>query len=157
MSNGFPNRPARIDFGPEMQNKRAPTNSETDLNADQMNLTFWQTAGAGRVLPMAVILFDGVAPAITFQALAFDPRGELSLLAFVKDATGDYTFTFATTYKDESGKDVSFVPRFAICMTQGGAIGDKATAVVPSGQSVQVTYRDSSDILTDGVFMLAVW
>ena len=56
---GFPERPVRAAFGPEMKNKHAPVNAETDLSADQVNLDFWQMAGAGRVLPMMVLMFNG--------------------------------------------------------------------------------------------------
>ena len=154
---GYPNRPPRIAFGPQMLNKRDPTNAETDLNADQMNLSFWQMAGAGRVLPMAMLLFNGTVPEIIFQSLAFDPKQELGALAFVKDATGDYTFTFATTYKDESGADVSFTPQFSMAMVQGGAVGTKANPQTVNGQNVQVLVRDNVEALIDGTFMLAVW
>lgn len=154
---GFPNRPARIVFGPQMKNKRPPVIAETDLNANQMNLDFWQVAGAGRVVAMAVILFDGVTPAIISQALAFDPRQELEDIAFVKNATGDYTFTFASTYKDEQGNDVSFAPRFSMAQFQGGTPGDKATPFDPSGQDVLVRVRNAAEALIDGTFMLQVW
>lgn len=154
---GFPDRTARTGFGPEMKNKRPPINLETDLTADQMNLDFWQIAGAGRTLPMTVILFDGATPALLFQAAAYDPNQELDPIAFVKDASGDYTFTFESTYANEQGVAKSFVPRMSIVMVQSAAVGTKATAFLPVGQDVQVNVRDSGDVLIDGTFMLAVW
>ncbi len=154
---GFPERQPRLGFGPEMKNKRAPVNLETDLTADQMNLTFWQMAGAGRTLPMLLILFDGTTPAVTFQAAAYDPNQELDNIAFVDNGTGDYTFTFETTYKNEKGQDISFVPRMSIAMIQGGTAGDKATPDTVSGQDVRVTVRNAAETLIDGTFVLAVW
>lgn len=155
---GFPDRPPRIGFGPQMRNKRPPINSETDLTADQMNLDFWQIAGAGRTLPMTMILFDGGGtPAVIFQAAAYDPNQELPLIAFVKNGTGDYTFTFDATYDDEKGQPISFVPRMSIAAAQGGAAGTKATPLLPVGQDVLVEVRNAAEALVDGTFVLAVW
>ena len=77
---GFPDRPPRAAFGPQMKNKRAPVIAETDFSANQANLSFWQAAGAGRTVAMATILYDGVADSILSQALAFDPQQELDPL-----------------------------------------------------------------------------
>lgn len=155
---GFPERPPRIAFGPEMRNKRPPINAETDLTADQMNLDFWQISGAGRTLPMTVILFDGGGtPAVIFQAAAYDPNQELANIAFVKNGTGDYTFTFESTYDNEKGQPISFVPRFSMAMVQGGAAGTKANTMIVSGQDVQVLVRNNVEALIDATFMLAVW
>lgn len=154
---GFPDRPARIGFGPEMQNKYPPVIPETDLSADQMNLTFWQVAGAGRTLPLAVLLFDGATPSILFQMLAMDPKQELGDLAFVKNAVGDYTFTFAGTYKDERGADRPFVPQAAMTMLQGSPVGSQSNVYEVTGQTVQVRVRDIANVLEDGTFILAVW
>ena len=140
-----------------MQNVRAPVIPEKDLSADQMNLTFWQAAGAGRTLPMAVLVFDGTVPSIGFQVLAFDPRQELGNLAFVKDADGDYTFTFASTYKDQRGVDTPYVPQAAMAFAQNAPAGTKAQAFIPSGQDVKVEMRDIAEALVDGTFVLAVW
>lgn len=141
-----------------MRNKRNPINLETDLTADQMNLDFWQISGAGRTLPMTIILFDGgVTPSVLFQAAAYDPNQELPPIAFVKNGTGDYTFTFESTYENEQGAPTSFVPRYSMAFVQGGVAGTIATPFGPSGQSITVNVRDSSQVLIDGTFVLAVW
>lgn len=154
---GYPDRPARVAFGPTMQNKRTPKIPEKDLSAEQVNLDFWQIAGAGRVLPMALILFDGATPSILYQALAFDPKQELGDLAFVKNGTGDYTFSFNSTYPNQVGNARPFVPRMSMAMVQGGAMGTRALAAVPAAQDVQVQVRNAADALTDATFVLAVW
>lgn len=154
---GFPNRPPRPAFGPEMQNVREPVIPEKDLAANQMNLTFWQAAGAGRTVPMAVILYDGVATSVLFQVLAFDPKQELGDIAIVRGSAGVYTATFASTYKDEQGADVPFTPRASMVALQNGAVGSKANVFIPSGQDVLVQVRDSGEVLIDGTFLLAVW
>ncbi len=154
---GFPERPPRVAFGPEMKNKRPPQIPETDLSADQVNLDFWQISGAGRTLPMAVFLYDGATPNLIFQAMAFDPNQELADLTIVKNGTGDYTFTFEATYKNEKGQDIAFVPRMSMAMFQGGTAGDKATPFPPFGQDILVRVRNAAEALIDGTFMLAVW
>lgn len=154
---GFPDRPPRVAFGPEMQNKRPPVIPETDLSADQMNLSFWQAAGAGRVLPQALLLFNGATPDILTQALAFDPKQELEDIAFVKNGTGDYTFTFASTYSNQAGGSRPFVPAMGLVFVQG-ASGNRPNVILPGGQDVQVTVLDPTLISNvDATFLLAVW
>lgn len=152
---GFPNIPRRVDFGPEMRDARPPIIPETDLSANQMNLTFWQVAGAGRVLPQAVLVFDPDSPEITFQALAFDPRQLLGPVDFVVNGTGDYTFTFATTYRDEQGTPVSFTPAGAMAHVQEAANLFGHASV--SGQDVNVRVLDSADAADDGIVIVLVW
>jgi hypothetical protein len=140
-----------------MKNARAPVNPETDLNANQMNLTFWQAAGASRTTPMAVILFDGATPEVLLQSFAFDPDQLLDTIQFNKLGTGSYNFTFEATYKDEQGQDRPFAPKAAVAMIQGGAAGDIAVPGFISGQVVPVQVRDAMDANVDGTFLLLVW
>ena len=154
---GYPNIPARVAYGPQMRNKFEPRIADTDLAADSVNLTFWQIAGAARVLPMALILFDGVTPQILSQALAFDPKQELGDIAFVDNGVGDYTFTFAGTYLNQNGAATPFVPSFSAPFVQGGAAGTKANSFLPSGQDVRVVVRDIAEASIDATFVLAVW
>lgn len=141
-----------------MQNVRPPSNPKTDLSASQVNLAFWQLSGAGRTVPMAIILFDGVTPALLMQRLAFDPNQLLPNIAFVKNGTGDYDFTFASTYQDEKGEARAFQPAAAMASTQGAAAGVKANASNPGGsQTVNVQVLDAADLNVDATFLLVVW
>ncbi len=160
---GFPNRPARLAFGPNMRNKRPPAIADKDLSANQVNLNFWQTAGSGRTTPMAVFLYDGAGDGglgkMLFQAFAFDPNQLIQLGDFdvVKNGTGDYTFTFATNYPDETGNPIPFVPRMSQSQVQNGGTTEFASSFLPIGQSIQVQVRNTSDTLVDRTIMLAVW
>lgn len=153
---GFPNTPTRVAFGPEMENEFPPTNPKRDLEANSINLTFWQTAGAGRVLPKALIIYDLVADSILFQALAFDPRGELSNIAHTKNGTGDVTFTFASTYKDQNGNDANFTPKAATADVQSSTAGDNGNASV-SAQTVNVLVFNVSAVAIDRTIIVQVW
>jgi len=121
-----------------------------------MNLSFWQVAGAGRVLPLAVFVYDGTTEQLTLQALAFDPRSELDDVPVVKNATGDYTLTLASTYKDEVGTNVAFVPRAAMAYVQGGNVQDQAVPTI-AGQTVNVKVADGTDAAIDRVVLILVW
>lgn len=144
-----------------MRNARPPVTPETDLSASQVNLMFWQLAGGGRTLPMAIFLYDGATPQVLFQALAFDPDGLLGNVPVVKNGTGDYTWTFASTYPDEKGVAQPYQPRAAMAFTQGAPAGVKANAFNPgiggAGQDIQVIVRDAAELVTDATFLLAVW
>jgi len=154
---GYPNIPTRQDFGPEMENVRPPVMPTRDLSAGQMNLSFWQTAGAGRTLPQALILFDGTIPGIVSQSLAFDPRQELGNITFVDNGVGDYTFTFASTYKDQRGADVAFAPLGAIAVPQNVAAGVEASPTLISGQDVTIEVVDAASAPLDAIILLQVW
>lgn len=153
---GFPATPTRTAFGPEMKNKRTPRNPETDLNANQMNLLFWQVAGAGRTVAQASLVYDGAAPGVTYQALAFDPKQELGNIAVVKNGVGDYVFTFASTYLNQNGVATPFVPGMAMVSLQNPVVNDSVQFSI-AGQSVTVNVRDAAGTLKDGVVQLQVW
>lgn len=156
---GFPDRSARVDFGPEMKNVRPPVIADTDLSAEQMNLTFWQTAGAGRVVPMAIFTYDGVNDVILTQAAAFDPRQELSApITAAKTGTGLYEFTFAGTYQNERGADRPFVPRAALAFVQGGAATDFAHVFALDGsQVVSISVLQPGPVAVDATVFVLVW
>lgn len=156
---GYPNLPNRAAFGPSvLENVRPVQNPKRELSAEQMMLTFWQMAGAGRMLPQFITVLDGaqVTPVTEFQAKAFDPRGELPNIEPVDNGVGDYTWTFDTTYKDENGQDTLFSPKGAMAFVQGGAARDEAGATVV-GQTVQVEVRDSANAAKDAKVLLLVW
>lgn len=153
---GFPNLPSRASFGPNMQNVRPVRVPETDLSADQVNLTFWQAQGASRTVPSAVIIVDGATPVVTYQGLTFDPELKLDFITLVKNATGSYTLTFDSTYVDQKGNNVSFTPKAAMAHMQNGPLNGTIQVGV-SGLDVQVVTYDSSIVATDTTFVLLVW
>jgi hypothetical protein len=110
---GFPTRPNRSTFGPTYEDDKPVVNPKKEFSAALMNLTTWQTAGLGQVVPRAVITgtVSGGAVTTVYQGLAFDPNATISLISFTYVAAGRYSFTFTSTYNDELGiaKSLSLV------------------------------------------------
>lgn len=151
---GFPNRPGRGNFGPTMRNARPVVDPSRELGANAINLAWWQLAGAGRVLPMALLILntDGT---LLHQALAFDPRAKLDPIPTARSSAGVYTVTFASSYADEGGIQRSFIPRAAMAAPQGAAAGlFVRTSVV--GQVVQLSSLNGATP-TDARILLQVW
>lgn len=153
---GFPNKPTREQFGPNMENARPPVIPEKDLSAAQVNLAFWQAAGSGRTCAAALVLIDGATPDILLQNMTFDPNQTLPDLALVKNGTGDYTITFAATYQDQNGQDVSFVPKAAMAHIQESLL-NATEQVEVSGQDVNVKTYNNVPNPIDTTVLLLVW
>lgn len=156
MSSGFPNRPARSSFGPTMTNVRAVVRPEKELDAGNVNLALWQVAGAGRTMPVGVLGYNGTTQARLFQLLAWDSNNKLVAIPAVKNSTGNYTFTFASTYKDEGGRDVVFAPVAAMAFVQGAAAQVAAVATLQL-QAVTVVVQNAAGAATDAIIILLVW
>jgi hypothetical protein len=106
---GFPTRPNRSAYGPDYEDERPVENVKREIGAGIFNLSFWQIAGIGRVVPKAVLICsvdDGVITTLN-QLLAFDPNGELSLLAWTYNSAGSYSLAFADKYPDELENDIN--------------------------------------------------
>lgn len=156
---GYPDLPTRDTFGPERENVRPIRNPAKELGADEMNLSFWQIAGAGRTLPLVLIIFDpALAPGsqVKFQALAFDPQQELPVISPVINGVGSYTWTFETTYPNERGTLRPFTPKAGMAMTQGAAPEVKAGVTI-SGQDVIIAVQDAADLGVDAPVIFMVW
>jgi len=153
---GFPRIPSRSAFGPTFQNVRPVKDPARELDAATMNLLAWQVAGAGRTVPQAWLTYDGSIPSMVDYREAFSPRVDVGIPGNVKNGTGDYTFTYAATYEDENGAEVSFAPSMAIAAVQNGAAGVEATAAV-SGQTIRVRVRNAAGTFVDGIVLLLVW
>lgn len=159
MSAGFPNRPSRTDYGPPLVDVRPVTQPDRELGAEPVNLAWWQAAGAGRTVPMAVIVYNGTTDSLVHRALAFDPNEVLTPAAvtIVKNGTGDYTITFQASYPDESGRQVAFAPRAALAMVQSNANPNIQGVCGVNGQSVTVRVADASNVATNGTVVVLVW
>lgn len=160
---GFPRLPTRSSFGPTMENVRAVQNPKKELGADPINLALWQVAGAGRTVPSAVLHFDPTAASgageVTAQFLTFDPDGQLGDISHAVNATGEYTFTFASTYDDETGTAVSFAPKVALAsLTEIDATNPYVANAEISGLDVNVTvFRADTGAKTDKTIAVLVW
>lgn len=105
---GFPNRPDRDSFGPEVENTSPVRNAKRQWGADIANLVMWQTAGMGLVCPRAALWFSATAtPGILARAEAWNPR-RLTTAPFGDPqievlGDGDYLITYSTPVVDEQG------------------------------------------------------
>jgi len=113
--NGFPNRPGRKTFGPQLKNARAIANPELEADADTFNLLFAQIAGAGLMVARAWALIDGTGGSTTARIVAhaesWNPDQNTAApytppqLGYT--STGIYTLTYQPTYPDDSGSAVA--------------------------------------------------
>lgn len=119
---GFPNRISRAALGPALEDTWTVTNPKRAIPAASFNLAWWQLAGAGLVVPKAVIgvTITGTTPATTYQALAFDPDGGLPLIVWTRGSAGVYSYSFPSSqYPDENGNLVTL-------SFEGGSISPQA-------------------------------
>ncbi len=152
---GFPGRPARSHFGPTYRNAQPVYDPSKELGAQAINLLCWQVAGAGRTVPLAVLLIQGDG-ALLLQQLAFDPRGKLENVDVEKTGTGVYKVTFEAAYPNEGGVMATLTPRAALVAPQSGTGGFYGVANVAGSVITAYTYN-ASDAAADSKFLLQVW
>lgn len=159
---GFPRIPTRSSFGPTMEDFLPVRNPKKDLGAAPINLSFWQIAGIGRTVASAAIVFDPAALSgagkITRQALTFDPKGEIDPISHTINAAGDYEFTFASSYVDETGTAVPFFPILAIANPLGIGANPLIGLTDLDGSTVEVRIVQAANgTLTSSTLSLLVW
>lgn len=110
---GWPLRAGRPAFGPTMRDERPTVDSSQEVNADVINLSFWQLGAIGLAAPKAVMYFDD-NEVIDFESGYFawdnavyqDFPGLPSYVDFTINGAGDYTIEFDPTVlgrPDEEG------------------------------------------------------
>lgn len=107
---GFPLRPSRDTYGPQLRDVYAADNPETDIPAAAFNTLFWQVAGLGAAHPVraiAIAEYSGGALSTIYQAEAWNPNNDVTHPVVERTGTGTYTITFAPSYPDETGAEVS--------------------------------------------------
>jgi len=110
MSGGFPNRPSRTAFGPIYENAR-PTRSPTkNAGATAFNLSFFQAAGSGLMVPKAWFVGEIVAGpdvALAQRAESWNPNGEttgdFAPHTLTYNSVGQYSFEYALQVPDDDG------------------------------------------------------
>ena len=104
MGLGFPLRPSRSSFGPEMADRVPIKNPRQQVPASAINALFWQVAGCGLLVPLArVVVTDINAVAVAAHWEAWNPDGSLGAPTVERINTGDYAVTYASSYLDEDG------------------------------------------------------
>lgn len=148
---GFPTRPSRAAFGPKPQNRGGIRNPAEQLDADTADLAFWQIAGCSGVADgaWALLTWNGVsmpaAPAASFEA--WDPNGE-GTPTVGRTGTGVYTVTYAASYPDKDGIEVTTNIIAAKAFPQT-ASDVRATVLVTSGRIVTVYLRNAAGAAVD--------
>lgn len=104
---GFPTRPTRQDFGPQLKNARPIENPELQVGEETLNPALWQLAGAGLMVPRAVLIAEwtGSAMQILYQQEAWNPRNDQPKPGLSRSSAGVYIYSFAATYLDEKGEE----------------------------------------------------
>lgn len=156
---GFPTRPNRAAFGPDYENERPVTDVKREIGAGIFNLSFWQLAGLSRVAPRAILVasVSGGAVTTTHQMLAWDPNGELPLLAWTYDGVGEYSVALDDQYPDEQGTDVDT----ALVGGLAGAMGTVAAfplVELSSDHEATVYFFDAAGSAADpDSFIVCFW
>ena len=147
---GFPARPNRDAFGPTLEDEAPVENPKREIGADTFNLSWWQVAGLGKVVPKAWLKCTVAGAAITTnsQGLAFDPEGALGVLTWVYVGVGSYTIEFASQYADEDGTliNLSLVAGSAHPM---GTASEFGVVDLTSGYQAAVRFFDDTGAPVD--------
>ena len=130
---GFPSRFLRSLLGPKFVNTNPAENPETDVGAQQFNAAFHQVAGMNLVVPRVALIasYSGGGFVYSHQAEAWNPENAQAHPVLARSAAGVYTYTFASTYKDEDGTDVATVilaPRVSCHRDLSGGFANRIEA-----------------------------
>lgn len=163
---GFPARITRSALGPTLVNAYPVENPEQDVGAETLNPAFWQLAGLNRVSGKALLaaVWDGVSAfTITAQEEAWNPNGTQARPVLARTSAGVYTYTFASSYLDESGASIAPGLSGAICRSAYVLSGyaDRTIAeawIAPASPLiVQIRQWNSSGTVVDRPFVLQVF
>jgi hypothetical protein len=157
---GFPRRPDRDSFGPEVENTSPVRNAKRQWGADIANLVMWQTAGMGLVCPRSALWFRADC-SILARSEAWNPR-RLTSAPFEDPlieqlGTGEYRVTYTSPVHDEQGSvaglaEVSFLWAHAFVTNADPTVLKHAQAAVDSlgNNQLHVCVFDASGMLEDG-------
>lgn len=109
---GYPTLITRAALGPTYKDERPVENPETDLGARALNLAFWQLSGVQMAAPRALLIAEWNTTSSAFdlsrQGEAWSPQST-SAPTLARSAAGKYSYTFAASYPDVDGTEVSTV------------------------------------------------
>ena len=169
MTFGFPRIVPREAFGPQYQNTYRPQVPEKELGEGEMNLTAWQLAGIGQVVPNAVGVLDedpGNAGnyRVTMNRWTVDmdnPPPEPTVVTVGTSAT----VTFPARMQSTDGP-LRFVPKMALCqrlfLNGASQLAASPLALFSNvrGQDVVFTARTmagSPGLIGDASILFMVW
>lgn len=165
---GFPIRTGRAGYGPVLRDERKLANPEQELNAQQLNMTFWQLGGLGLVAPLALLVFDPVAPlhvrlglfAWHQLVLVDTPASGLpSWLTVAVPSTGTMTFTFTATVPGRDGLPQALTLRGGTARpfyfpAYAGALTNHRCELDLVGNVVTVRTRTTAGVLVEAPIVL---
>lgn len=165
---GFPLRTGRGGFGPTMRDERRLANPESEIGAEQVNLTWWQLGALGLVAPLALLVFDPVAPlrvrlglfAWHQQVLVDTLAANLpSWLTVAVPSTGTMTFTFDATVPGRDGQLQALTLRGGIARpfyfpAYAGPLTNHRCELDLAGSVVTVRTKTTAGVLVEAPIVL---
>ncbi len=164
---GYPTRVIRSSFGPRRVNPRPVEHPESEVGAEHYNPAFHQIAGlnlatVGRASVIAEWDSGSAQFVIGHQEEAWNSERDQARPLLERTAAGSYTYTFASTYKDEDGTDVATELKGVRVTAQKvlTAFADRidAYAWIDSGDPLKIQIRlyDAAGAGEDAPFWLEV-
>ncbi len=159
MGAGFPTRPDRGSFGPEMINTRAVRDPRREIDAALLNLLWHQIAGSGQVVPRVLLHFTAQpSPVIIGRVEAWNPK-RLTSAPFVdpgitENATGHYFVDYTSPVEDETGTDVVVSFQWAMGFCVNAAVTTlkhvQCSTPVATPNRIEVAIFDAAGALENG-------
>lgn len=155
---GWPLRPDRDSFGPEVENTSPVRDSRRQWDASIANLIMHQCAGMGLVSPRTALVFVAqVGPTILGRVEAWNPK-RLTAVPFddptiTRTGAGNYLVEYTTPVLDELGAEqgVSFAWALPIIANADPTVFRHAQAAVDAQTNrLRVCVFDGANALVDG-------
>jgi hypothetical protein len=155
---GWPLRPDRDSFGPEVQNTSPVRDNRRQWDASIANLIMHQCAGLGLVSARSALVFTADAsPVVLARVEAWNPKRLVATPfddpGIVQNATGDFLVTYPTPVPDEAGANqaVSFAWALGFASDADPSVFRHVQAAVDAQTNrIRVCVFDSSMTLVDG-------
>lgn len=163
---GWPLRPDRDSFGPTFQDTAPVRDPAKQLAAQSYNLSCWQVAGMGLLVPRAkLVLRMQVGPVILQRAESWNPArstvGAYADPTITRTGAGNYLIEYPTPVPDENGNDVelSFTDAAAYVVNADPTALKHAQAAVISATpyQVRVTAFSSAGAAQDNDVAVLIW
>ena len=155
---GFPGRPDRDSFGPEVENTSPVRDSRKQWDASIANLIMHQCAGLGLVAPRTALVFSAqVGPVVLGRVEAWNTKRQTSAPytdpGITRTGAGNYLVTYPTPIPDEQGADqaISFTWALPIIANSDPTVFRHAQAAVDAQTNrIRVCVFDGANALVDG-------
>lgn len=155
---GWPLRPDRDSFGPEVVNRSPVRDATREWDAAIANLIMHQCAGMGLVSPRTALVFTAdVGPVVLARAETWNPKRQSAAPfndpGLTRTGTGNYLVDYVTPIPDEAGIDqaVSFSWALPIIANADPTVFRHAQAAVDAQTNrIRVCIFDGSNALVDG-------